>query len=123
MRRPRLQLLCQRGSSSAARTPVGEDHGAGKWMGRKGEPWLATVATRGQGNWAVNLHGAPHQAAPSSFSLQSLITDQQRFRFRVEGEKEGWESRIQMALLASVGFIWSLCKSRSASQIAFEADA
>ena len=34
----------------------------------------------------------------------------------------GGRASVQMALLARVGFIWSLCKSGSASQIAFEAD-
>ena len=60
--------------------------------------------------------------APSSSSLQALIMNQQWFP---SGRREGGmggRASVQMALLASVGFIWSLCKSCSASQIAFEAD-
>lgn len=34
----------------------------------------------------------------------------------------GGRASVQMAFLASVGFIWSLCNSGCASQIAFEAD-
>lgn len=64
--------------------------GGGPWRweveGKGGGAWLAAVATQGQGNWAVNLHEAPHQAALSSSSSQSLITCSQRFP---SGGREG----------------------------------